>query len=212
MIEPLHIPLYHITHIENLPGILAAGGLWCDSEKLKRGVNSINIAHSELKERRMRASVPLYPSKKLGDFVPFYFANRSPMLYAIHTGFVEGYVGGQESIIYLVSSIGKMMACKTNWCFTDGHAVETVSDFYNELSDLKKLDWDVINDWSWKNSVEDNDRKRRKQAEFLIETFVPLQVFSVIGVKSRTMQERVQQLLSGQMNPLPVSIEPKWYY
>ncbi len=57
------------------------------------------------------------------------------MLYAIHTGFVEGYTGGQESIIYLISSIGKMITCRRNWCFTDDHAVEAIFDFYNELSD-----------------------------------------------------------------------------
>lgn len=212
MTDLLQIPLYHITHIDNLPGILAANGLWCDCEKLKREVNSINIAHSELKERRMGTSVPLYPHKKLGEFVPFYFTNRSPMLYAIHTGFVKGYKGGQESIVYLVSSIGEIMACRRNWCFTDGHAVEAISDFYNDLSDLEKLDWNVIDDWSWKNSADDNDRKRRKQAEFLVEAFVPLEVFLGIGVKSPAMQERVHKLLFGKNNPMAVSIEPDWYY
>ncbi len=70
----------------------------------------------------------------------------------------------------------------------------------------------MISDWSWENSADDNDRKRRKQAEFLVETFVPLQVFSGIGVKNRGMQERVQQLLYGQSNPPAVFIEPDWYY
>ncbi len=47
---------------------------------------------------------PFGPSGTLDDHVPFYFAPRSPMLYSIHGGYVEGYVVGQRSVIHLVSS------------------------------------------------------------------------------------------------------------
>jgi hypothetical protein len=171
--NPHNIPLYHITHIHNLPGILESGGLWCDRGRMRQGLQLINIAYPALKERRMKTLVPGFSGKYLCDFVPFYFANRSPMLYAIHTNSVEGYAGGQTSIVYLVTTIGAVISGDGKWCFTDGHAVEFVTDFYDSLEGISAIDWELINNWSWKNTLEDNDRKRRKQAEFLVEKSVP---------------------------------------
>ncbi len=214
MIPPnlLQIPLYHITHINNLPNIIVAGGLWCDSERLRHGFQSINIAHQELKLRRMVTPVNLYPGKKIGDFVPFYFANRSPMLYSVHTGFVNGYAGGQGEIVYLVANIGRLLNCGKNWCFSDGHSVEAFSSFYNDLKDLDKIDWHLINNWSWRDTPEDNDRKRRKQAEFLVEDLVPLSAVSHIAVMNTVAQAQVAGILNNSNIQLALTIEPNWYY
>ncbi len=96
--------IYHITHVDNLAAIVAEGGLWCDREAADRGVAKIGIAHQHIKERRARRRVPIGPGGTLDDYVPFYFAPRSPMLFSINGGFVEGYSDGQRSVIHLVSS------------------------------------------------------------------------------------------------------------
>lgn len=205
-------PLYHITHIDNLSGIIEAEGLWCDKIRIEQKIVCKNIAHLELKERRMRTPVPVFPDTTLGDFVPFYFANRSPMLYSIHTGYVEGYSGGQVDVIYLVTSTDRLAGTGRRWCFTDGHAVEAFSSFYADLTDLHVIDWSVIENWSWRNTQDDNDRKRRKQAEFLVEESVPLAVFSHIAVKNSIMQTKVEKILAKYDIAMPVTIEPNWYY
>lgn len=61
--NPRDIPLYHITHIDNLTGILASGALWCDRERMLQGFQQVNIAYTSLKERRMGTSVPVFPGK-----------------------------------------------------------------------------------------------------------------------------------------------------
>jgi len=48
--------------------------------------------------------VPLAPYGCVADYVPFYFAPRSPMLYKLHKGGVPNYTGGQDPLVYLVSS------------------------------------------------------------------------------------------------------------
>ena len=93
--------IYHITHIDNLASIVQAGGLWCDAECASHNISSVEIAYTDLKQRRNRTVVPELGGV-LSDYVPFYFANRSPMLGAIHTGRVQGYAGGQQAIVYLV--------------------------------------------------------------------------------------------------------------
>ena len=53
----MSIPVYHITHINNLIEIVQDGELWCDTEGKKRNVSPVKIAYRNLKQRRTRASV-----------------------------------------------------------------------------------------------------------------------------------------------------------
>lgn len=135
------------------------------------------------------------------------------MLFSINTGYVEGLErGSQSDIIYLVSSVETIAATDKQWCFTDGHAVEAMSSFYNTVGELSEIDWDVINSWSWKERLEDMDRKRRKQAEFLVHSFVEWELFFKVGVFSREMKSHVEQLISGEDHTPLVSVENNWYY
>lgn len=207
-------PIYHITDVRNLERIIRANGLWCDAERVRQGFESVTIAHQSLKERRARTVVPVAATGTLADYVPFYFASRSPMLYAIHTNQVEGYTGGQKQVIYLVATVQVVAKGDRKWAFTDGHAVEQMTKFYDQLVDLKKVDWPLIGNWSWKNTDADPDRKRRKQAEFLVHGSMPWGWFDRIGVIDRTMAQRVRQVFDEtNVEHRPrVVIEPKWYY
>ena len=109
-------PIYHITHVDNLPGIVQAGGLWCDAVRRRQGFPCVGIAHENLKARRSRKSVqdgsgrPIAAGGVLADYVPFYFANRSPMLCAVHYKKIVGYAGGQHDIVHLVSAVETVAA------------------------------------------------------------------------------------------------------
>ena len=149
----------------------------------------------------------------LSAYVPFYFANRSPMLFAIHTGYVQGYVGGQTEVLHLVSTVAEVASdSEHTWCFTDGHAVEDFTEFFEDQTDLAKVDWRVIANWSWKNTDQDPDRKRRKQAEFLIHRFAPWELFSEIGVQNVKTAKKVEKLLKDADHRPPIAIQGKWYY
>lgn len=74
--------IYHITHISNLPSIIQHGGLYCDNLIPQRNLHPQGIAHQHIKERRARRIVNVAAGGTLADYVPFYFAPRSPMLYA----------------------------------------------------------------------------------------------------------------------------------
>ena len=49
------------------------------------------------------------PRLRRADYVPFYFGPKSPMLYAIKQGKVEGYQG-QREIVYLVAAAEEIAA------------------------------------------------------------------------------------------------------
>jgi ssDNA thymidine ADP-ribosyltransferase, DarT len=204
--------IYHITHVSNLERIITTKGLWCDAARVRQKFESVGIAHQTLKARRARTVVPVAAEGTLADYVPFYFANRSPMLYSIHTGHVEGYDGGQKDIVYLISSVERVAQGNRQWCFTDGHAVEAVTKFFCVEADLNEVDWEVINYWSWKNTEEDPDRKRRKQAEFLIHEAFPWKWVDGIGVINAAVEKKVAKVLAMANHQPPVTLQPKWYY
>ena len=161
-------PLYHITHIDNLPQIIAEGSLLCDRLRTQNDLPIKGIAHQHIKDRRARRVVPIAAQGTLADYVPFYFAPRSPMLYTIYKDNVGGYAGGQKPVIHLVSSVDKVLELGTLWCFTDGHAVIEFSSFFDDLTDIDKIDWCIMETTYWRDTDTDSDRKRRRQAEFLV--------------------------------------------
>lgn len=203
--------LYHITDFNNLESILKLGGLLAINEVIEKGVKYENIAHTNIQDRRFTKTVPLPPFGNLHDYVPFYFAPKSPMLYAIHKGRVDGYEKGQGQIIYLVSRTDKIHDKMLKYVFTDGHAIMGYTDFYKDLGNLNKIDWEVINSRYWFETEADPDRKRRRQAEFLVHKFVSLNVFLGFGVKNEEMKQKVQELIHKYNYKKPVVIRD-WYY
>jgi hypothetical protein len=161
-------PIYHITHINNLPSIIQHDGLFCDTLTSNYCLTPLGIAHQHIKQRRAGREVPVAAGGTLADYVPFYFAPRSPMLYAIHKHQVTGYNEGQHDILHLVVTIQRVARSGLSFAFTDGHADVKMSRFFDHLSNLDQIDWAIMPEKYWNDTQQDTDRKRRRQAEFLI--------------------------------------------
>lgn len=204
--------IYHITHIHNIKSIIECGGLWCDSAVLEQELTPQSIAHVDIKERRTRRSVPVSPDGNLANYVPFYFAPRSPMLYAVHKGIVSDYKHGQGSIVHLVTSAESIADHHIPFCFTDGHAVVQFSQFFNDLKDLWHVDQQIMQETYWNDTLEDQDRKRRRQAEFLVHTFFPWSLVTEVGVMTNRVAASVREMLIPATDQPRVTVRPGWYY
>jgi len=219
MINPVSftrtIPIYHIVDYRNLQQIIDLKGLFCKSYLVNQGIINIDIAQPGIQERRFKFKVPVCKKGFLSDYVPFYFANRSPMLFSIHTKNVVSYNGSQTNIIYLVSSVQKIYQSQLKCCYTDGHATIRFTDFFDDLSKLEdSIDWEIISSWSWHDTDEDENRKRKKQAEFLVHHFVPWNLVEKIAVIDPIMKQKVESIIAEseyQYNP-SVEIRRNWYY
>lgn len=206
-------PIYHITHINNLSTILKEGKLWSDAKRTNLGYTPESIAHEHIKKRRFTIPIKIGAKGVLADYVPFYFCNRSPMLCAIYKGGVTGNINTQFNIIYLVSAVEKVESepgC--HWCFSDGHAVDKLTEFYNDTKKLANIDWGLIADWYWNDTLDDNDRVRRKQAEFLVHESFPIKCVEKIGVFSQELKIRVEAILNEYSCNIPVEVKRNWYY
>ncbi len=209
--ETQSIQIYHITSLENLESIIANSGIFCKNAMTRQNIDCTNIAHRHIQDRRAKIKVPNGPEGTLHDYVPFYFAPRSPMLYAIYKDTVSGYLEGQESIVYLVSNIQTITAGNRQFVFTDGHAVIEFTRFFENLKDLDQIDWSIMTSRMWNDTLNDNDRKRRRQAEFLIYDFFPWKYVLEIGVMNSQKQNEVQAILPTNDSTL-ITVHNNWYY
>lgn len=205
--------LYHITPVQNLPAILRCAELCATNQLQAKQAEYTSIAYEHIQGRRTLTSVPYGPGGTLHDYVPFYFAARSPMLYAIHKGYVEGYEDGQRSILHLVTSAEAIASASLNFVFSDGHAVMRYTRFYENLTSLQgAIDWKIMRTEYWNDTDEDGDRKRRRQAEFLVYQSVPWSLIQGIGVQNKTVADNVRQILQKFGQTTEVRKIASYYY
>lgn len=203
----------------NLPAIIQAGGLWCDRVREMKRLPAVGIAHQHIKDRRKRRPVrsldfqPKGAGGTLWDYVPFYFAPRSPMLYTIHQGNVGGYSAGQRPVVHLETDVNRLRQERRAYAFSNGHGDMTISDFSDDLNCLQTfVDWSVMQGDYWNDTAEHPDRKRRRQAEFLLHEFAPWTCIRKIGVLDRHIAAEVRDLCSGGTFLPEITVERGWYY
>ena len=74
------------------------------------------------------------------------------------------------------------------------------------------IDWELMESKYWHDTDEDNSRKRRRQAEFLIHKFCPWRLVREIGVMNNDVKIKVQERLQHLDNQPVVKIRYDWYY
>lgn len=214
--------VYRIEHYQNLPYILRHG--MHTRGHPAANPNHVFIGNADLTGKRDQW--PLRPEYHpdpasfgvLGDYVPFYFGPRSPMLYNIKTGW-DVPQRDQREIVYVVCRVQPIAATGHRFAFTDGHAKALISATYADLAHLDKLFWDDIYARMWNNEQGHEDRQRRKQAEFLVHGAVPpewIEGLVVFDEQMRTFaEEQAQQAgrtIKIVVNPLTKSNQSIFYY
>jgi len=204
------VQIFRITHYKNLPFILE-NGLHCPNANVYDS-EFVPIGFPTLIASRNETEVPIAPCGNLSHYIPFYFTVKSPMLYVIaQANDPEVIRTPQNEIIYLVSSLEKLMEHSCNFVFTDRHAKLAYAKFYNQIHDIGKLNWDIIKSAKWGRQY-GNERIEIKQAECLVQKFIPVQALLGIACKDDEMAETIKrELLKKQLN-LPVKIKPEYYF
>ena len=179
-----NVKLYRMTHIENIPHILQYGITHKDSQNTN--TNFVAIGDRSLIDTRNNKVVRVdngdflnfgAPEIILGEFIPFYFGMKMPMLYVIQNGgnFVEKATAPKD-IVYLVCSANGIIHSGIEYYFSDGHATDRYTTFYDQAfsSNLPSIvDWTAVGAPYW-SGQENLNIKRKKQAEFLVKEDIPV--------------------------------------
>ena len=205
--------ILRLMHFDNLEHILKHGMYSKNSSHVIP--NYVNIGDATLIKQRETFTVRITPPNgNLGDYIPFYFAGHSPMLLNIKNGSRGIKQLPQKDLVYVVCRISCIIEHCPEWCFTDGHAKNHLTRFYNHTDDLTNLDWDVISMQYWHDTEDDYDRMRRKQAEFLVKGHVPANCICGLIVLSAEQEERAKaiQQQTGTNIPIYVDSKRKYFY
>ena len=206
--------VYHITHVANLPAIIAHGGLVSDAAMLASGGPAATIGMSNIKTRRLSLRVACHPGDHVGDYVPFYFCPRSIMLYVIHCANHPDltYRGGQGPIVHLEADLHAVVAwaqqAGRRWAFSLSNAGAYYAEFRASLNYLHEVDWNAVAATDFRSSTV----KEGKQAEFLVHGGFPWGLVSQIGVASPTVATQVGTALQAAPHRPRVAVQPSWYF
>ncbi|WP_161500401.1 type II toxin-antitoxin system toxin DNA ADP-ribosyl transferase DarT [Streptomyces antimycoticus] len=205
--------MFHFTHVRNLRDVLASKQLVSDSIMQSRGGVPVECGDRGIKAGRRTRPVKVPPHGVPADYVPFYFAPRSPMLYKIYRGGVPTYQDGQLPLVYLVTTVKGAVSSGRPYVFSDGNCAAEITRHFTDLDRMADVvDWELLQAQHWANTSTDGDRMRRRMAEFLIHQTMPISALHTICTYDRQHADRVQRLLKEANLSLPVTVRRDWYY
>ncbi len=201
------IYLSRITHIVNINHILKHGITHINSEN--RNTHYVSIGDNKLISKRDSFIIP--NGIILGEYIPFYFWWRMPMLYVIQKGYSGVKITEAENIVYCITKVTEIIEHNLEFVFTDGHAVNKFSSFY-DIEDIQEidsiLDMNAIKSKYWTDEA-DLDLKRRKEAEFLLAEDLPPNAIVGFVVYNEVAQAKLMEL---GIPELQVQIRPNFYF
>ena len=214
MAVPNPTPIYRFMHVDNLAVCIQRGGLHAPNHTPNDGLQYKTIHNVSIQSERHVRCIRCGPCGVVHDYVAFYFGYLSPMLLQLKTGQVDGYTEGQDPLIYVVTTAQAVEDSGTGFVFSDGHGIAAFTHWYDDLADLDKVDWDMVYQRYWADNVDDMDRQRRKQAEFLVHKLCDWRLITEIAVVSDQMKKKVETILSKYPKKAsrPVRVKPEWYY
>jgi hypothetical protein len=211
---PAKPSIYHITHVENLPQILADGELYSDAKMIEQGRPNAKIGMSKVKQRRLGLPVGCHPGTTVGQYVPFYFCPRSVMLYVIYCANNPdlAYRGGQAPIIHLECDLHAVISWAINnhrpWAYSLSNAGAAYTKFDSTVSGLDQVNWDSVQN----NDFRDPDVQEHKQAEFLVHERFPWSLVTRVGVRTRGTKQAVDRALASFAHRPSVQVITEWYF
>lgn len=173
-----HARIFRITHVDNVAWILA-NGLYCSvSEVLDP--NFRRIGNEDLINKRPTRHVPIAPGGSLGEYVPFYFTPRSPMLYNIKTGWNGVPMVPMRDIVVMVTALPRLSEEGVPYVFADRHAYMVHARFSSDLAELNRIDWDILDQSDFVRDPNDPGKVDRYQAEALVYQHLPVSMLDEI--------------------------------
>jgi len=190
-------------------------GLLSNSRAQAEGTRVVEVGNADVKARRARQPVPVGPGGVVADYVPFYFAPRSPMMSAIHHGRVASYREGCGRLVYLVTTLERLHDVGVITVLTDRNAAHAVADFW-AMQDGEPpegfVDWSLMRQRMWNQTAEYPDRRERRMAECLAHSRVPFEAFETIVAAGQVVADDAESTLRQSGSWIPVKVIRDWYF
>jgi hypothetical protein len=191
--------VYHVTHVNNLPSILAAGALLAEATP----VFDISSAVT----RELRASLEVSRGAHVSSFIPFFLTPGATHWSELRSGAVgahwsaEARAAAPSEFVVLVTDIGTVTATAI---IADGDAAGTLTRFAGVSTEFSDA-----GDRMLRRLIADEDSL--VAAELLVLGSVPLSDVALIGVANDRSRDKVRDLLAGSGFEPKISVYPPWF-
>jgi hypothetical protein len=177
--------LFHITHLDNVPGILRRG-LLCRNRIEDLQLSYMDISDADCQARRSCRDLD-GRSVDLHDYVPLFIEPRNAMLYRLQKSLGE--VGAADELVIL-----EVSADAAEWgasLLADGIASSPSTQIFyaRDAAGWEALDWDAIRCRSWMDQPDPQAAKRRKMAEVMVNSQLQLRHIQKVWVKTPSALE-----------------------
>lgn len=134
------------------------------------------------------------------------------MMYNIKTGHNNVIQQPNVEIAILVSSLHRLHELGVPFLFTNGHAYMQESEYFDDLTNLARIDWPLLQRRDFQRDPEDPGKLGRYQAEALVHRHLPIEALLGIACYDSATQAILEAEALRRGQNVPVKVIPQWYF
>jgi hypothetical protein len=195
--------LFHLTHLDNLPGILRRGIL-PQSRLQTDALPYTDISEPTVQQRREKILNVCSVERRVHELVPLFFVPKTPMLSCRRKL--------SNDICFVVVAGEYLSADEIECVICDGNAASAPTGFWlfrPGCNVLSNVPWDTLNAATWFDRI---DGKRERSAEVLVWPSIPANAFVEIAVKSWIVQQRVAAIVAAAKSTVPWIVRKDYFF
>jgi hypothetical protein len=194
--------IYHLTHVRNLPSILADGAVMA-------GVKAaVDISPPEARAERAVTDIPGVPDALLTEFVPFFLSPNAQLWQSIraqepHPRVSRDILGADAAdFVLLVSTVRELEDTGREFVVADGNSEGSLTRYGITVDAAERL---------LRRLRADPEERALLEAELLVRDSLPLGSVSLIGVAHDKVRATVRDLLQASRFSPKVAVYPPWF-
>lgn len=201
--------LFHVTHVRNLPSIIAGGSILCDDllhDDDRAETAEVLLSSDENRAARRRITIE---DTTVSAYVPFFLSpdasvwgsirSREPNV-RLNPDLVRS---SPNDYVMLVATVASIRALDTtDLVIADGDAAAGLTRFASEPDQAERM---------LSRFALDDSGELKLVAEALVRGEVPVSALSIIGVASIKQRERVKQQLADAGLNTKVAAHQPWF-
>lgn len=184
--------LFHITHLDNVAGILSRG-LLCRNRIEDLHVPYMDLSDADCQARRTCRDLD-GRNVDLHDYVPLFIEPRNAMLYRLQRALGESGAADELAILEVSADAAQWGAS----LLADGIASSPVTQIFRarDAAGWEALDWDALRCRSWLDQPDPQAAKRRRMAEVMVNSHLQRRHIQKVWLKSPSALEGLRSRLT----------------
>jgi hypothetical protein len=194
--------LYHVTHVDNLPGIFDRGAL------VAGATPEYDIASAALRSERATTPAPGVPDRAIDEYVPFFLSPDAVLWQALRDGTphprLDPRVSSSDStdFVFFVSTLKQLVDGDREFVLSDANLEGAHTRFATSREDSERMLGRLRADDAGTAILD---------AEFGVFRQVPLELIGLVSVANDKVRSAVRDLLAGRNYTPKISVYPPWF-